>query len=209
MKIAVIGTGRIGAAYTRALAEAGLEVVVGHRDPAKAAMLAAELGSKVEGGGIVAACKIADIVLLALPYQAIAEVLAMAGDLAGKTLIDVSNPISADFKDLVVGLTNSAAEHIQAAAPSAHVVKAFNTISAKLVPVPAHDRGKFQVFIAGDDEATNARVIGLARTLGFTPVYAGSLHNSRFLEPMGMMNIQLAYFLGHGPLVAPFWQGIG
>ena len=110
MKIAVIGTGNIGAAYARTLAEAKYEVIVGDRDPGKAAALAREIGVKAEGGGIAAAFKLADLVILAVPYQATAGVLAEAGDLVGKVLVDVSNPISEDFKDLVVGLTTSGAK---------------------------------------------------------------------------------------------------
>ena len=70
MKIAVIGTGNIGAAYARALAEAKYEVVVGGRDPSKAAALAQEIGGKAEGVGTAEAFKLADVVILALPYQA-------------------------------------------------------------------------------------------------------------------------------------------
>ncbi|AKZ29064.1 MULTISPECIES: NADPH-dependent F420 reductase [Ralstonia solanacearum species complex] len=205
MKIAVIGTGNIGAAYARALADAKFEVVIGHREPSKAAALAQEISPNVEGGGISAAFKLADMVLLALPYPAIAEVLADAGDLTGKVLIDVSNPLSADFQNLVVGLTTSAAEQIQTAAPSAHVVKAFNTIFAGLVPAQAREGKQLQVFVAGDDAAATAQVRELARALGFVPVNAGPLRNSRFLEPVGMMNIQFGFFLGAGPATAPAW----
>ena len=206
MKVAVIGTGNIGAAYARALAEAKYEVVVGDRDPAKAAALAQEIGARAEGGGTVAAFKLADLVILALPYQATAGVLAGAGDLTGKVLVDVSNPISEDFKDLVVGLTTSAAEQTQAAAPTAHVVKAFNTIFAGLVPAQAREGRKLQVFVAGDDASATARVRELAQALGFVTVDAGPLRNSRFLEPVGMMNIQFGFFLGAGPSTAPLWS---
>ncbi|MCL1622146.1 NADPH-dependent F420 reductase [Ralstonia pseudosolanacearum] len=205
MKIAVIGTGNIGAAYAHALADAKFEVVIGHREPSKAAALAQEISPNVEGGGISAAFKLADMVLLALPYPAIAEVLADAGDLTGKVLIDVSNLLSADFQNLVVGLTTSAAEQIQTAAPSAHVVKAFNTIFAGLVPAQAREGKQLQVFVAGDDAAATAQVRELARALGFVPVNAGPLRNSRFLEPVGMMNIQFGFFLGAGPATAPAW----
>lgn len=205
MKIAVIGTGNIGAAYARALTDAKFEVVIGHRDPSKAAPLAQEIGPSVEGGGIPAAFKLADMVLLALPYPAVAEVLAGVGDLTGKVLVDVSNPLSADFQDLVIGLTTSAAEQIQVAALLAHVVKAFNTIFAALVPVQAHEGKRLQVFVAGDNAAATAQVRELAQALGFVPVDAGSLRNSRFLEPVGMMNIQFGFFLGVGPATAPAW----
>ncbi|MCE1249968.1 MAG: NADPH-dependent F420 reductase [Comamonadaceae bacterium] len=205
MKIAVIGTGNIGAAYARALAATQYGVVVGDRDPGKAAALAHEIGAKVEGGGIAAAFTLADIVILALPYQAIAGVLTEAGDLTGKVLVDVSNPISEDFKNLVVGLTTSAAEQTQAAAPSAHVVKAFNTIFAALVPAQAREGRKLQVFVAGDEPTATAKVRELAQALGFVAVDAGPLRNSRFLEPVGMMNIQFGFFLGAGPSTAPSW----
>lgn len=206
MKIAVIGTGNIGAAYARALAEANYEVIVGDRDPGKAAALAQEIGAKAEADGTAAALNHAGLVILALPYQAIASVLAEAGDLSGKVLVDVSNPISADFKDLVVGLTTSAAEQTQASAPTAHVVKAFNTIFAGLVPAQARAGRKLQVFVAGDDATATAQVREVAQALGFVAVDAGPLRNSRFLEPLGMMNIQFGFFLGAGPTTSPSWS---
>lgn len=205
MKIAIVGTGNIGAAYARALTQARQDVVIGDRAPAKAAALAHELGGHAEGGGIAAAISIADIVILALPYPATVQALNGIGDVAGKILVDVSNPVSADFRDLVVGLTTSAAEELQAAAPSARVVKAFNTIFAQLVPAEARKKASLQVFVAGDDAAAKNTVRQLAMTLGFTPVGAGPLRNSRFLEPLGMMNIQFGYSLGVGPATAPAW----
>jgi predicted dinucleotide-binding enzyme len=186
-------------------ASQGVEVVVGHRDPAKAAALAADVGSNAEGGGIAAAVKLADVVLLALPYQAVADVLSEAGDLAGKILIDITNPITADYKELLLGHTTSAAEEIQKAAPGAHVVKAFNTIFAGLIAPPARAGKTLQVFVAGDDADATAKVRELAQKLSFEAVNAGPLSNSRFLEPIGEMNIHFGFFLGMGPTVAPAW----
>ena len=208
MKIAVIGTGNIGAAYARALAEANHEVVVGTRDTGRAAALAKEIGGKVEAGDTVAAFKRADLVILALPYPAVAGVLARAGDLSGKVLVEASNPLSVDFKDLVVGLTSSAAEHSQEAAPTAHGVKAFNTIFAGLVPAQARQGKKLQVFVAGNNATATAEVRELARALGSVAVDAGPLRNSRFLEPVGMMNIQFGFFLGAGPTTSPSWSHV-
>lgn len=205
MKIAILGTGNIGAAYARALTQARHDVVIGDRDPAKAAALARDLGGHTEGGGIAAAISIADIVIVALPYPATVQAVAGIGDVAGKILVDVSNPISADFRDLVVGLTTSAAEQLQDAAPSARVVKAFNTIFAQLVPVEARKGASLQVFVAGDDAAAKSTVRKLATTLGFAPADVGPLRNSCFLEPLGMMNIQFGYALGVGPMTAPAW----
>lgn len=118
-------------------------------------------------------------------------------------MVDVSNPISEDFQDLVVGLTTSAAEQTQAAAPGAYVVKAFNTIFAGLVSAEAREGRSLQVFVAGDEPTATAKVRELAQGLGFVAVDAGPLRNSRFLEPIGMMNIQFGFFLGAGPSTAP------
>jgi predicted dinucleotide-binding enzyme len=198
MNIAILGTGNIGSAYARALAP-HFPLSIGDRHPVKSAALAKSLNDNVDGGGIRAAVKFADVVLLALPHPAIASVLADAGDLAGKVLIDVSNPISADFKDLTVGLTTSAAEQIQAAAPEAHVVKAFNTIFAQLVPADGRNNAQLQTFIAGDNEKAKTVVRAIAVAIGLSAVDAGALRNSRFLEPLGIMNIQFGFFLGAGP----------
>lgn len=205
MKIAIIGTGNMGAGLAHALAGAGCELVIGHRDPAKAAELAAELGANVEGGGIAAAVKLADVAILALPYGAIGEALKAAGDLTGKVLVDISNPITADYRGLLVGHSTSAAEEIQALVPAATVVKAFNTIFATLLPIEARNGKTLQVFVAGNDEPAKETVSNIAKAIGFKPVNAGELTNARFIEPIGEMNIHFGFFLGKGPSVAPAW----
>jgi hypothetical protein len=208
MRIAVIGTGNMGAGFARLFANADFDVVIGHREPAKAAALAEKIGPRAQGGGIEAATKLADIVFLALPYGAIEGVLRAAGDLSGKVLVDITNPISADFKNLVIGHTTSAAEEIQSLAPKAKVVKAFNTIFAQLLPTDARKQRILQVLVAGDDSAAKSEVSRLAKAVGFEPVDAGPLSNSRFIEPIGEMNIHFGYFLGWGPVAAPVWVKI-
>ena len=205
MYIAILGTGPMGAGLATLLASADHEVAIGARDPAKAAALAGEVGRKAVGGGIAAAVKLADVVILALPYGAVGDALKAAGDLNGKVLIDISNPITADFKGLEIGHTTSAAEEIQKCAPSAVVVKAFNTVFAQLLPREARNGKTLQVFVAGDDAPAKKQVSMLAQSIGFEPVDAGPLANSRFLEPIGEMNIHFGYFLGKGPVVAPAW----
>lgn len=205
MRVAIIGTGSMGSGFARAFASKGVDLVIGHRDPAKAAALAAEISPDVEGGGIAAAVKLADIVLLALPYQAVVPVLGEAGDLGGKILVDISNPITADYKELLLGHTTSAAEEIQKAAAGARVVKAFNTIFAGLISPDARAGKTLQTFVAGDDTNATAKVRALAEKLSFEAVDAGPLSNSRFLEPIGEMNIHFGFFLGMGPTVSPAW----
>ena len=152
--------------------------------------------------------QLADVVVLALPYGAMADALAQMPDLAGKVVVDITNPITADFKGLVVGHTTSAAEEIQKLVPQARVVKGFNTIFAPLLTAEGRKGQSLQVFLAGDDAPAKARVADLARSAGFEPVEAGPLSNSRFIEPIGEMNIHFGFFLGKGPVVAPAWVQI-
>ncbi|PRY85034.1 NADPH-dependent F420 reductase [Donghicola tyrosinivorans] len=203
MKIAIIGVGNLGGAFTRALAGTGVQVVLGARDAAKVAALAAETGADVLSPNEAAAQ--ADVVILALYYAQAQAFLAQAGDLSGKVLVDISNPITEDFQRIVVGHTTSAAEELQALAPTAHVVKAFNTLFAGLISPEARKGKNVQTFVAANDADVVAQVGQVARLIGLTPVTAGPLRNARFIEPTGMLNIQLGAFQGPGTSVAPAW----
>ncbi|WP_238298489.1 NADPH-dependent F420 reductase, partial [Methylobacterium soli] len=183
----------------------GIDVAIGHRDPAKAAALAAEIGPRAQGGGSEAAAKLADIVILAVNYGSAEEALKGAGDLTGKIVVDISNPITPDYKALTVGHTTSAAEEIQKLVPGARVVKAFNTIFSQLLPSEARGGREVQVFLAGDDEAAKEAVSGVVSSAGFAPVDAGPLSNARYLEPVGEINIHFGFFLGWGTSAAPAW----
>ena len=206
MTVAVIGTGKMGSGLARLLASKGIEVVIGARDPADAAKLAEEIGAGAQGGGTAAAVKLADVVILAVWYQQMEQVIREAGDLTGKILVDISNPITEDFKGLRIGHTTSAAEEIQKLAPQAKVVKAYNTIFAQLLPAEAREgRAPVQVFVAGDDEAAKKAVSDIVAKGGFQAVDSGPLSNARFLEPVGEMNIHFGFFLGWGTSAAPAW----
>lgn len=206
MTVAVIGTGKMGSGIARLLASTGQKVVIGARDPAKAVKLAEDIGAGAEGGGVAAAAKLADVVVLAVTYPQIGDAIREAGGLAGKIVVDISNPITEDFKGLTVGHTTSAAEEIQKLAPDAKVVKAFNTIFAQLLPAEAREgRDPVQVFVAGDDEAAKKTVSDLVAATGFRPVESGPLSNARYLEPVGEINIWFGFFLGWGTSAAPAW----
>ncbi|MCJ2123504.1 NADPH-dependent F420 reductase [Methylobacterium sp. J-077] len=205
MTIAVIGTGNMGSGFAKLLAGASEKVVIGARDAAKASQLAQEIGGGTEGGGIAAAGRLADVILVAVWYQHFAETIRAAGDLSGKVIIDISNPVTEDFKGLRLGHTTSAAEALQKLAPQAKVVKAFNTIFAQLLPTEARTGVPVQVFVAADDEPAKAVVSSLATRTGFQAVDSGPLSNARFLEPVGALNIHFGFFLGQGTGVAPAW----
>lgn len=205
MKVAIIGTGNMGAGLATSLANAGHQVSIGARDLVKSAALADSIGKGAVGGGIAAAVKLADLVILALPFGAVAETVKQAGDLAGKVIVDISNPVTPDFKELLIGHTTSAAEEIQKLTTQASVVKALNTIFAGLLSPDARQGKTLQVFIASNEESSKAVVSELVNSIGFEAVDAGPLSNSRYLEPIGQMNIQFGFFLGQGPVVAPAW----
>lgn len=205
MTVAIIGTGKMGAGIARLLAGKGVKVAIGSRDPAKAASLAKEIGANAEGGGLTAAAKLGDVVILAVPYTAAVETIREAGGFAGKILVDISNPITEDYKALTVGHTTSAAEEIQKAAPGAKVVKAFNTIFADLLPAEARKGRGVQVFVAGDDEAAKKVVSEIIARGDFEAIESGPLSNARYLEPVGEINIHFGFFLGWGTSAAPAW----
>ncbi len=188
MKIAVIGNGNIGLGLASVLTGAGQDVAAFGRDDDLAAAVAA-----------------AEIVILATPYGAAADIAGKA-EFSDKLVIDVSNPVKDDFSGLQVGHDTSAAEDIAALMPGATVVKAFNTIFAQHYGTGLKIGGQpLQTFVAADDDAAREKVKHLAEEIGLVPVDAGPLKNARYLEPIGFMNIQLGYVLGRGVEIAPHW----
>jgi len=207
MNIAILGTGNMGSALARLAAEAGYEVMIGSRDLAKAAQLAGTIPGRVEGSSVASAASLADLIVLAVPYSAAAEILREAGSLDGKVLVDITNPITPDYMALTIGHTTSAAEEIQKLAPRARVVKAFNTIFAQVLPAEARAQTQpVQILTAADDEAARALVAEFIARTGFAHVAAGPLANARYLEPVGELNIHFGYALGWGTAIAPSWS---
>lgn len=187
MKIAVIGKGNMGSALAKLASQAGHTVLVGSRDPAQPPL---------------AAIQEAELVILAVPYAvalALAEDAAVHHALAGKTVIDITNPLSADYMSLTIGHSTSAGEEIAKRLPGAKVVKAFNTLFADVMSLrAAGTKVTATVLIAGDDEDAKRTVIELAGSFGFESVDAGTLSNARYLEPITEQLIHLAYGKGLG-----------
>src|SRR5262245_29338610 len=206
MTNAIIGTGKMGSGFARLFASKGMDIAIGHKNLENAEALATEVGVKTKGGSVKDAVSQADIIIFAVKYENMAAALNAAGDLTNKVVIDISNPITADYKGLTIGHSSSAAEEIQKLLPNAKVVKAFNTIFAELLSTESRAGRKVQVFIAGDDETAKAKVSDLVKAAEFEPINSGTLYNSRFLEPMGEMNILLGKFLGWGTSGAPEYR---
>jgi len=122
-------------------------------------------------------------------------------------VIDITNPLTADYMGLTLGHTSSAAEEIAKAVPGAEVVKAFNTLFAQVLADGA-DLGGGQtatVFHASDSERAKQTVKAVAESMGFKTIDAGGLINARYLEPLAGLNIYLGYGAGLGTSIAPTW----
>jgi hypothetical protein len=207
MRIAILGLGNMGRGLANRLAGKA-ELVLGTRDVDAAADFARSLSGDVAVADYHGAAEAADIVILALPYEA---ALAEAGAntaLAGKPVIDITNPLKADYSGLTLGFSTSAAEEIQKAAPGAKIVKAFNTIFADLLTRPAEETAHLPVFVAGDDAGAVEQAITVVELAGFGSEKTGPLETARYVEPLGMLNIRLGYFEGRGQGIAPSWSAI-
>jgi len=196
MNITICGSGNVGRALAGGWRKAGHNVTFAARDlnGAKAAEL------KQDGDAVAPqadAAKSADVIVLATPWDATAATIRALGNLAGKVVVDATNPLTAKL-ELALGFTDSAGETVARLASGAKVVKAFNTTGANNMANTKYAGGKIMMPVAGDDAEAKKVVMGLASDLGFEPVDAGPLAMSRHLEPMAMVWIKLAYAQGLG-----------
>ena len=192
MKLAVIGTGSVGGTLGRRWAEAGHDVAFGARDardPAAKALLG-KITGKARVVSVAEAARGAEVVVLATPFTANAAAIAAAGDLRGKIVIDVTNPIGPNLT-LAVGFNSSGAEEVARLAPGARVFKAMNQVGFEVMEDPKFDAGKPVMFVAGDDPAGKKIVLDLVSELGFEAIDAGELAIARLIEPYATLWIHL------------------
>src|SRR5690606_110139 len=163
--ISIIGAGNVARGIaTRALA-AGYGVQLLVRNEEQGRTLAGELGDNVTVGSIGDEIQ-GTIVALAIPYTAVTDVAAAFNGFAGKTVIDATNPINAEFTGLVTEPGQSAAEEIQKALPQASVVKAFNTVFAGNVIAGEKNGQALDLLVAGNDETAKAAVASFGEKAG-------------------------------------------
>jgi 8-hydroxy-5-deazaflavin:NADPH oxidoreductase len=195
MNIGIIGTGNMGSGLGKIWAKNGHKIMFSYsRDTAKLEKIASSIGSNASVGTPAEAVEFADVIVLAVPYGAIEDALKAAGSLDGKLLFSIVNALLPDMSGMAVGTTTSAAEEIAKLAPGARVVEAL-PIFAEVLNSPSHRFGDRQatVFYTGDDAAAKQVVAGLLTEIDVEPIDAGSLKNSRYVEPAMMLLIQLAY----------------
>ncbi|MCZ2261098.1 NADPH-dependent F420 reductase [Isoptericola sp. QY 916] len=187
--ISIIGTGNMGTAIAGLALAGGNDVQVVARDVAKAAAVDAAVTATAFGEPLTG-----EIVVLALPYPALDDVVATYGDqLAGRTVVDLTNPLDfATFDALVVPADSSAAAGLAEKLPDATVLKAFNTnFAATLVSGTVGDVPT-TVLVAGDDAAAKAAFAAAFDGSAVRVVDAGSLKRARELEALGFLQLTLA-----------------
>ncbi len=186
--ISIIGSGNMATAIGTRAVEQGHTVELMSRDTTKAQALADQIGDGATVG-TYGARPAGDIVVLAVLAGAATDVVTHFGHaLAGKILVDITNPFNADGSGLETTAGNSVAEQIAAAAPdSAHVVKAFNTLFSSVLK-----RGNVDGFLAGDSAEAKAQVAAFMESVNLRPRDAGALSMAHSLEWAGLLLVGVA-----------------
>jgi 8-hydroxy-5-deazaflavin:NADPH oxidoreductase len=203
MNVAIIGAGNMGRGIGHRMVAGGHDVTIVDRDPEEAQRLAEELRGATESGATVeaegpGAEPGGEVVILAVYYPGNLQIARDLGEgLAGKVVVDISNPLNETFDGLATAPGTSAAEEVAQSAPAgARVVKAFNTtFSGTLVEGQVAGQ-PLDVFIAGDDEEAKETVAQLVRDGGLRAIDVGSLERARQLEGLGFLGITLQQPLG-------------
>jgi 8-hydroxy-5-deazaflavin:NADPH oxidoreductase len=203
MQITIIGTGNMARGIgTRALAGGHDVTVVGKNtdaaDEAVAALRDAGGNGSVRAAGETDPVE-GDLVVLAIYYDDARRAVERLGDgLAGKTVVDITNPVNESFDGLVVPPDGSATQELAQLAPDASFVKAFNTTFASTLQAGDVAGQPLDVLIAGDDDEAKATVATLVRDGGLNPVDVGSQQRARELEALGLMHMTIQDELGTG-----------
>jgi hypothetical protein len=193
MKIGILGSGTVAQTLATGLARHGHEVMLGTREPAKLAEFAAQHAGVTVGTGAQAAA-FAELALLAVKGTAAEAALQgeVGRQLAGKVLIDATNPIADAPPDQGVlrfftTLDDSLMERLQRAHPAVRLVKAFNSVGSALMIDPKLPGGRPTMFIAGDDTEAKQAVAGLLEQVGWDSADMGGAVAARAIEPLCML----------------------
>ena len=193
--IAMIGTGDVGSALGKAFAAQGHTIIYGSREPDRKSVeeLVAETGAGASATTPFAAASQADIVVLAVPGLLVEEITKSLGDLSDKVIIDPTNPLKRNMLRLEHGVETSNAQIIQEAAPDAHVVKAFNTLSWKTMVDPSEAGGPVSIPLAGNSGSAKKKVAELVTGMGLEPIDVGPVEHARWVEGMLILWINNRY----------------
>jgi len=197
MRIGILGSGLMGAKIGTICAQLGHEVVFSYAHTrAKLERLARTAGGKARAGDPDEAARGADMLLLAVHWSRVDDVLKKAGKLSGKHLITCSLPMSKDDTRLVIGHSSSGAEAVARKVPRAHVVSAFCTVPSEALFPVFEARRKIappDLIVCGDHERAKRTTASLIRQMGFHPVDVGDLKSARYVEPFALTVAAIAY----------------
>jgi len=206
MRIGILGSGLMGGKLGTLFARAGHEVVFSYaRSDAKLKRLAREAKGKASAGTPADAARASDLLLLAVHWSRVDDVLQQAGDLSGKIVVSCSLPMNADDTGLVIAHTSSGAEALAQKVPGARVVSAFNTVPSEVlfgVYAARRKATKPSLIYCGDDAGSKKTAAKLIKDIGFDPVDGGPLRIARYTEPLALLIAQLAYERPGGPELA-------
>jgi len=194
--------GKLGTIFARA----GHDVVFSYsRSEKKLEKLARDAGSNARAGTPADAARDADVLLLAVHWSRVDEVLKKAGDLSGKVIVSCSLPMNADDTGLAVAHTSSGAEELAKKVPKARVVQAFNTVPSEVlfsVFEKRRRKSRPSLIYCGDDAKAKRVAAELIGDVGFEPIDIGALRMARYSEPFTMIIAQQAYETDRGPALA-------
>jgi hypothetical protein len=206
MRVGILGSGLMGAKLGTIFARAGHDVVFSYaRNDQKLRRLAQDAKGKARAGTPGEAAREADVLLLAVHWSRVDDVLKQAGDVSDKVIVSCSLPMNADDTGLVIAHTSSGAEALAKKVPKARVVSAFNTVPSEVLfgVFAARRKAKRPSLVyCGDDARSKGIAAQLIRDVGFDPVDAGPLRIARYTEPFALLVAQLAYEGDGGPEVA-------
>ena len=192
MKIGILGSGTVGKTLAKGFLGQGHEVMLGTRDPQKPDVekwLAETPGAQT--GTFADTAAFGELVVLATKGTVAdnALELAGAGNLAGKTILDATNPIADTppidgILQFITGPNESLAEQLQDKFPRSHIVKAFNSVGAGRMVNPSYQQGTPTMFYCGNDPGAKAQVSAIIESFGWEPFDCGGIIAARALEPL-------------------------
>src|SRR5437773_2280892 len=213
MRIGILGSGLMGGKLGTLWARAGHEIVFSYaRSEQKLKKLAREAQGNARAGTPGEAAREAHVLLLAVHWSRVDDVLMQAGDVSGKTIVSCSLPMNAGDTGLVVAHTSSGAEELAKKVPKARVVSAFNTVPSEVLFDVFEARRKAtrpSLLYCGDSVAGKRVAATLIRDAGFDPLDAGPLRIARYMEPFALLIGQLAYEGSSGPELAYRFERFG
>ena len=200
MRIGIIGIGNVGGTLGRLWSRGGHEVVFGARDPKsfRVQSLLDECGDSARALTVKEVFAATRVVLLAVRWDDIPDVLAQAEELNGRILIDCITPMERKTHKPLLDWSESFAERLERQVPGAVVVKCFDTTGVEVMDDPVFNGIRASLFFCGDDEDSKKTVRQLAEEIGFECIDAGPLRAARYLEALSAFWVFLAFEQGFG-----------